>query len=390
MKLEFSGFKHTDSSPLAEALASIRHVESLGYEKPLLMAYTPVARMNPFQALLYSSFLESGIAVTPLIKPLLFDRLTQLRTLVSDVVVHLHWNSVILAGAKDLRDARKRVDSFKERVDRFTSAGGKLMWTVHNLLPHDAEYLDEEMELQQFIADRCSVIHTMSRATDEAMTGILNLDKSKVLVSPHPSYEGAYEDYVGRHEARMTLGIDSDEIVYVLLGAIKPYKGVSRFIEGFDEFGASATGRRRLIVAGEPDTSTDTARLLDVCRQHPNILLDDRKIPANLVQYYLRAADIAVVPYLRVLNSGAALLGPTFGLPVIASRSGSLPEVLDHSFAEFIEASGVDSVARALRRGDRLLDEEARRAAEAFAQRLTPRPVSHAFAEQLRKKLNAS
>jgi len=356
MKLEFSGFKHTDSSPLAEALASIRHVESLGYEKPLLMAYTPVARMNPFQALLYSSFLESGIAVTPLIKPLLFDRLTQLRTLVSDVVVHLHWNSVILAGAKDLRDARKRVDSFKERVDRFTSAGGKLMWTVHNLLPHDAEYLDEEMELQQFIADRCSVIHTMSRATDEAMTGILNLDKSKVLVSPHPSYEGAYEDYVGRHEARMTLGIDSDEIVYVLLGAIKPYKGVSRFIEGFDEFGASATGRRRLIVAGEPDTSTDTARLLDVCRQHPNILLDDRKIPANLVQYYLRAADIAVVPYLRVLNSGAALLGPTFGLPVI----------------------------------DRLLDEEARRAAEAFAQRLTPRPVSHAFAEQLRKKLNAS
>ncbi|ERI35174.1 glycosyltransferase [Arthrobacter sp. TES] len=388
MKLVLSGYNHTDASPIKEALGYIRYLEAKNGEKPLLLAYTPVARMNPYQALLYKSFAANNITTVPLIKPLFFDQLTQLRDQTSGVLLHLHWNSFVLGAAADRADAVKRLSSFKKRLLTFKGAGGRVMWTVHNILPHDAEYLDLEIDLQQFIADNSDIIHTMSNHTSKAVEDVLKLDESKLLMSPHPSYLGAYEDYTSRDEARITLGLDPDEVVYVILGALKAYKGISEFIDGFDAACKGSSLRRRLIIAGEPDGSDEMARVVSRSNLHPNILIDARKIPYNLVQVYLRSADILAVPYRQALNSGAALLGPTFGLPVISSRAGSLPEVLDDSFTEFIQGPDVMHVGAAIRRADRLLTSVARGAASKFAENLRSGPVSEKFAQDIKARLN--
>lgn len=390
MKIHFSGIKHEEGSPVNEALSAVKYATSLNGKKPLLLGYTPVARMNPFQGLLYKSFWDEGYALTPIAKPLLFEQLIALRSHVETVALHLHWHSVVLAGAKDRREAKTRVASFKDSVQNFKDQGGKVVWTVHNVLPHDAEFMEEETDLQAFIADSSEVIHTMSHRTVESMKGTLDLDASKILMSPHPSYVGAYEDYIDRHEARFTLGIQSDEVVYVILGALKPYKGLREFISGFDRYVRVAGPQHRLIIAGEPDKSEEMSDLVDLCRRHPRILLDDRKIPGNLVQYYMRAADFSVIPYVKALNSGAALLGPSFGLPVIASRIGSLPEVLDDSFTEFLPGSGAGDIAEALGKARRLMSSTASHAAQRFSEDLSPARTSTAFAIALRERLQAS
>jgi len=48
-------------------------------------------------------------------------------------------------------------------------------------------------------------------------------------------------------------------------------------------------------------------------------------IPDNDIQIYMNAADIIVLPYLDILNSGVAILAMSFGKPVIAPRTGSIP-----------------------------------------------------------------
>ncbi|KUM35551.1 hypothetical protein AR689_16180 [Arthrobacter sp. EpRS71] len=340
--------------------------------------------------MIYKSFAANNITTVPLIKPLFFDQLTQLNSQVEGVLLHLHWNSFILSAAVDRADAVKRLNSFKKRLLSFKREGGRVMWTVHNILPHDAKYLDLEIDLQQFIADNSDLIHTMSEHTSKAVEDVLTLDESKLLVSPHPSYLGAYEDYTNRDEARITLGLDPDEVVYVILGALKAYKGIGEFIDGFDAACAGSTLRRRLIIAGEPDGSDIISALVSRSNLHPNILIDARKIPYNLVQLYMRSADILAVPYHRALNSGSALLGPSFGLPVISSTAGSLPEVLDNSFTEFIDGTEVAHVAEAIRNADRLLSSEARKAAVRFAEELRPGPVSSRFASQIRNRLGLS
>lgn len=53
------------------------------------------------------------------------------------------------------------------------------------------------------------------------------------------------------------------------------------------------------------------------------------QVPDDRMQVFLRAADVLVLPYRDVLTSGSAILGMTFGLPVIAPRIGCLPETLE-------------------------------------------------------------
>ena len=37
-----------------DAAAAIRQLEALGFDEPILLAYHPTSRLNPYQALLYS------------------------------------------------------------------------------------------------------------------------------------------------------------------------------------------------------------------------------------------------------------------------------------------------------------------------------------------------
>jgi glycosyltransferase involved in cell wall biosynthesis len=54
----------------------------------------------------------------------------------------------------------------------------------------------------------------------------------------------------------------------------------------------------------------------------------DRYVPDEELASYFRAADVAVLPYLSATQSGVVQLAFGFGLPVIASNVGGLPDVI--------------------------------------------------------------
>src|SRR5690606_8830941 len=119
-------------------------------------------------------------------------------------------------------------------------------------------------------------------------------------------------------QARAMLGLAEDEVVYVVFGAIKAYKGIETLVAGFNRLLSSSDVPRRLLVAGGPDRDRRTRALLKRLRMHPHVLVHDVKVPNEQVQYLMRAADLMVLPHQVALNSGAALLGPSFGLPLVA------------------------------------------------------------------------
>src|SRR5439155_5264922 len=49
-----------------------------------------------------------------------------------------------------------------------------------------------------------------------------------------------------------------------------------------------------------------------------------RFIPDEEVELYFKAADVAVIPYVEIFQSGVPFLSYSFGLPVIATDVGSL------------------------------------------------------------------
>lgn len=377
------GTKTGPGRVIAEAIEAAGQLAASGHEPPTILAFHPVTA-NPFQPQLYRRAWDHGIGPIPLHRIDELEELHSLPALGIRTVLHLHWTHGVLADAKDERSAREAVQAFVGRIDRFRDAGGRLCWSVHNVLPHDVRFRTAEAELQQAVVDRSSVVHIMARDTVAAVADWFRIPPEAVLHVPLPSYRGVYQDIVSREEARHRLGIAPDDIVYGLFGAIKPYKGLSVLVDAFDLVAGAGSRPRRLLIAGAPDEASTTRAFLARCRDHPSVILHARRIPDAEMQLFLRATDIAVLPYEDVLNSSVLFLVLTFGLPVITPSAGGIAEEIEASFGRTFEPGDPESLATAMRAGDELLEPAVRAAVQAaaieVAARHDPDVISTAFA----------
>lgn len=387
MRVDFHGWLPTPTTPVSEAIAAVRAGMLRDPQPPMLLGYTPVVRGNPYQALIYREFVNSGIMIAPITIPWKFAEYAQLTNLAPSVAVHIHWTSFVLDGVSSRGQARGQVRRLVDSLDALRDAGVKTVFTVHNVIPHDATFVEEEIEIQQALIERADVVHVMSSATIDVLGPMVRFDLDRILVSPHPSYVGAYPDYVTRDDARLSLRIDSDDIVYVLFGALKAYKGLDRLLESVETASAETGRRRTLLVAGRPDRSPESQRFVNRALAHPNTLVYPHRVATEHVQYFLRAADIGLAPYHRVLNSGAALLYRTFDLPVLAARSEALWEGLDHDIAELDSGGSVEALASAMIRADRLLGEKTQHLVRERLTAFDPVRLSAVFAAGLRERL---
>jgi glycosyltransferase involved in cell wall biosynthesis len=71
-------------------------------------------------------------------------------------------------------------------------------------------------------------------------------------------------------------------------------------------------------------------------------------VPEPDLQLWHRAADVAVLPYRGILNSGAFKLAETFGLPIVAPRAGNLADDLDPAYACGFDPDAPGDLLRAL------------------------------------------
>jgi D-inositol-3-phosphate glycosyltransferase len=85
-----------------------------------------------------------------------------------------------------------------------------------------------------------------------------------------------------------------------------------------------------LIIAGRikecPDYWERIRRLIEQSDLKGNVMTDLRRVPDELVEVYLKAADVMVLPYRSIFQSGALFLAYRFGLPVVATDVGSFRE----------------------------------------------------------------
>ena len=120
-------------------------------------------------------------------------------------------------------------------------------------------------------------------------------------------------------------------------GQIKDVKGLDVLLEGF------ALARARdpslhLLVGGRV-WKTDFSKYQDLIDQHgmaPFCTLHIRYIPDDEVPYFYRCADLVVLPYLRIYQSGVVLLAMRYGSPVLVSDIDGMLEAVDDEESGFV------------------------------------------------------
>jgi D-inositol-3-phosphate glycosyltransferase len=159
---------------------------------------------------------------------------------------------------------------------------------------------------------------------------------SKVSVIPFGLNTYVPDTHLSRAEARARLGLGESEKVLLFFGQIAPYKGLDILLEAMKIL-FSQQQPCRLMIAGRVKNGSEpywqTLRpYLENDEARPRILVNDKFIPDNDVPMLFRAADVLILPYRAIYQSGPLSLAYRFGVPVIATRVGSferdvIPEV---------------------------------------------------------------
>ena len=144
-----------------------------------------------------------------------------------------------------------------------------------------------------------------------------------------------------RAEAKYRLGLENDERAILFFGRIRPYKGIENLLAAFKVLSATRTINYRLILAGEPKKGSEEYlhEIQEFVEQHfrsGQVISRIQFIPDEEMELYFKAADVLVLPYKEIFQSGVLFLAYSFGLPVIATDVGSFREDIVEGYTGFL------------------------------------------------------
>ena len=202
-------------------------------------------------------------------------------------------------------------------------AGIKLVFTLHNLFPHDTKDKQLHKWVHTLFIRYVDSVRVFYHASVPKVITLFKLSPAKVEIAEHPHYIDAYPNVVSRTEARRKLNLPEDKKVLLFFGTVRAYKGIDQLLHVFKHQNASGA---ILLLAGKIH---DVAYAQALCRNDlPNIKIHAGFIDVDEVQYYFNACDAVVLPFNEVESSGTVILAMSFGKPVITSSQFSVAEIL--------------------------------------------------------------
>ena len=315
----------------------------------IVIAYYPHSPGNPYQDMLYASAVKQRMIAIPFedAGALAASRLAEFGR---NLVVHVQWTAPILGPGMTPAEARKHGDKFLRTIGSLQSRGARLVWTIHNVLPHECRFPDEEAAFRQKLADQADLVHVMCERTAEFVSAYYTLPADKIHVVPHPAYVDVYPNVIDQAHARAELGLKPEHTVFCFFGGIRPYKRVDALLEAFEAV-AGAKPESRLIIVGPPGPFPEVAELVERCDADPRIIGNFNRIPDADIQLYMNAADVIVLPHRAVLNSGSAMLAFSFARPVIAPALGCIGELLTPDVSITFDLEDPQALTKAMMRG---------------------------------------
>lgn len=113
----------------------------------------------------------------------------------------------------------------------------------------------------------------------------------------------------------------------LFFGIIRPYKGLEDLLEVFNDLTPKEVANLWLTVVGETwEGCTGPTQLITASPHRNRISFINEYVPDEVVAAAFSHADVVVMPYRRSSGSGVLHVAMNYGLPVVVTNVGGLPE----------------------------------------------------------------
>jgi D-inositol-3-phosphate glycosyltransferase len=212
----------------------------------------------------------------------------------------------------------------------YKGLGKKLVFTAHNINAGRRDGNDSwlnrlTLRWMYRLMDHI-IVHTEQMKSEIIKDFIV--PEEKVTVIPHGIHDAIPCSALAKTQARERLGLAADEKVILFFGNIRPYKGLDYLVKAMAMLPGDFS-KIKLIIAGqieEPGYWDKILKLMEEDGLRDRIMTNVGFVPDNEIEVFVKAADLMVLPYTEVFQSGILFLSYNFGLPVVATDVGSLRE----------------------------------------------------------------
>lgn len=284
---------------------------------------------NPYLDQLYEPMQGMGIEICRLrsrqiLFALLFGRGKQ--------ILHLHFFDQIIQHPNKFQTIARSL-IFLSILALLQLRKVKLVWTAHNLQPHENYH-----SFWAFI-----VYHTVARWSS-AIIAHSEAAKSLLMTryGPHcqviPIWHGNYIDWYGpcreQTQSRVALGLPKQGKVFLYLGMLRPYKNLEGLIKTFQCLAVDKRGI--LLIAGAENSPNYAKELQKLAQNVTGVWLKPHFVPDGELPTYLAAADVVVLPHRSLLTSATLLVALSYARPVVAPAFGPICEIVNEGKEGFL------------------------------------------------------
>jgi D-inositol-3-phosphate glycosyltransferase len=178
-------------------------------------------------------------------------------------------------------------------------------------------------------ADRVIAHNELSR---RELIEKLHVANDRIAIIPHGNYLAWLGDPMSKEEARRHLNLPCDVPIALFFGAIRSVKRLDLLLSAMPRV-LREQPSAHLVIAGRSwkgESFGQYQELIDKMAIRDNVVTDLRPyIPDVDARKYFRAADVVVLPYERIYQSGVLLMAMSFAQPVLVSDIPGMLELVE-------------------------------------------------------------
>jgi glycosyltransferase involved in cell wall biosynthesis len=212
-----------------------------------------------------------------------------------------------------------------------------LVITAHDILPREPRPGQRAAQRRLYGHFDAIVVH--SRHGAERLTGELGLDPALVHVIPHGAFEHLVAAAGGADAADALAMPQTDRPVVLCFGLMRPYKGIELLVEAW-----RGIEDAELWIVGMPRMDISALR----ASAPAGVRFVARFVAEEELAAYFQRADLVVLPYRAIDQSGVLFTALGFGKPLLLSDVGGFPEMAATGAARTFTSGDADALRGAL------------------------------------------